>query len=117
MNKQEIKDRINILKQELDELIEEELKHKSKGKFDDLQIEILSPKAILLRGGINKKSPTKYMNDAVNYIVNILGNPSCNTFVESYLDNPYVRIIIFDINDFDYADDFDDIRKFIIVNK
>ncbi len=51
----------------------------------------------IIRGGINK--PKSYMDNVVSEYV---GNTLHNQFIEIYLDNPYVRVIVKGINDFDY---------------
>lgn len=55
----------------------------------------------ILRGGINK--PKSYMDNVVSEYV---GHAMHNQFIEIFLDNPYVRVIVTGINNFDY-DTFD----------
>jgi len=53
----------------------------------------------VLRGGLDSDKPTSYMSAAVTSFV---GSKLYNEFVEIYLDNPWVRVIIFDINKTEY---------------
>ena len=55
----------------------------------------------ILRGGLNK--PKSYMDNVVSEYV---GHAMHNQFIEIFLDNPYVRVIVTGINNFDY-DTFD----------
>lgn len=54
-------------------------------------------KVSILRGGINK--PKSYMDRVVSEYV---GHALHNQFIEVFLDNPYVRVVIQGINEFDY---------------
>lgn len=56
-------------------------------------------KVTILRGGLNTDNPTAIMNDAVSKYV---GSTGYNEFVEIYLDNPWIRVIISGINELDY---------------
>ena len=49
----------------------------------------------ILRGGFNSDNPKLYMDNAVSEYVN---NTMYNEFVEIFLDNPWIRVIIFGIN-------------------
>lgn len=51
----------------------------------------------ILRGGLNK--PKSYMDDIVREYV---GREMYNEFIEIFLDNPYVRVVVSGINNFDY---------------
>ena len=52
----------------------------------------------ILRGGLNK--PKSYMDNVVSEYV---GHAMHNQFIEIFLDNPYVRVIVTGINNFDYV--------------
>lgn len=56
-------------------------------------------KVTILRGGLNTDNPTAIMNAAVSKYV---GSTGYNEFVEIYLDNPWIRVIISGINELDY---------------
>lgn len=56
-------------------------------------------KIAILRGGLNESNPTAYMNEAVSQYV---GRNLYNEFVEIHMDNPWVRVIISNINELDY---------------
>lgn len=56
-------------------------------------------KVAILRGGLNTDNPNPIMNDAVSKYV---GRTGYNEFVEIHLDNPWVRVIVSGINDFEY---------------
>ncbi len=56
-------------------------------------------KLAVIRGGLNTDNPTALLNDAVSKYVN---NNGYNEFVEINLDNPWIRVIIFGINDLEY---------------
>lgn len=82
-----------------------------KSKFDDVEIKIISKNIILLKGGVNQDCPSEYMDSVVKYIAKITGHKYYNQFIENYLDNPYVRVLIFDFNDIDFNNTFDDIKN------
>lgn len=52
-------------------------------------------KIAILRGGLHSDNPTAIMNEAVATYV---GNKGYNEFVEVFLDNPWVRIVVGGIN-------------------
>lgn len=49
----------------------------------------------IMRGGLMQDNPSDYMDNAVSLFVN---HELHNEFIEKFLDNPWVRIIIFDFN-------------------
>lgn len=53
----------------------------------------------ILRGGLTSERPIGYMNSAV---FEYTGGSLHNEFIESTLDNPWIRIILFDINNIEY---------------
>lgn len=77
-------------------------------KYSDVKIQTFG-NVVILKGGINADNPTEYMNEVVHYILNLLGKPKYNQFIEDYLDNPWVRILIFDFNSMEFNNSFDDI--------
>ena len=77
-------------------------------KYSDVKIQIFG-NVVILKGGINADNPTEYMNEVVHYIVKLLGNPKHNQFIEEFLDNPWVRILVFDFNSMEFNNSFDDI--------
>lgn len=58
-------------------------------------------KVAILRGGLNTDNPTAIMNDAVSTYV---GTNGYNEFVEVFLDNPWVRVVVSGINELDYKE-------------
>lgn len=58
-------------------------------------------KVAILRGGLNTDNPTSIMNEAV---FNYVGNKGYNDFIEVFLDNPWVRVVISGINELDYKE-------------
>lgn len=62
-----------------------------------VEFDVQGGKIAILRGGINK--PKSYMDNAVSQYVR---RELHNQFIEIFLDNPYVRVIVSGINDFDY---------------
>ncbi len=56
-------------------------------------------KVAILRGGLNTDNPNPIMNAAVSKYV---GNTGYNEFVEIYLDNPWVRVVVSGINELEY---------------
>lgn len=69
-------------------------------KYQDVEIvefEVAGGKIAILRGGINK--PKSYMDNVVSIYV---GHEMHNEFIEIFLDNPYVRVVVSGINDFQY---------------
>ena len=68
--------------------------------YNDVEIKevpVNKGKIAILRGGINK--PKSYMDNVVSEYV---GHALHNQFIEIFLDNPYVRVVVSGINDFDY---------------
>lgn len=55
----------------------------------------------IMCGGFNSENP-KYVMD--NIIREYTGSKEYNDFVEIFLDNPYVRVIIEGINELDYEE-------------
>lgn len=53
----------------------------------------------ILRGGLNTGNPSALMDAAVSKIVD---DKPYNEFVEIHLDNPWVRVVVFGINDLEY---------------
>lgn len=53
----------------------------------------------VLRGGLYQDNPVQYMDEAVSRYVK---DKLHNQFIEHYLDNPWVRVIITGINELDY---------------
>ncbi len=53
----------------------------------------------ILRGGLHSETPIAYMNSAVTAYTN---RRLHNQFIEIFKDNPWVRLIIFDINNLRY---------------
>lgn len=56
-------------------------------------------KVAILRGEPNLKDPKIVMDQAVDIYV---GNKPHNQFIEIFLDNPWVRVIVGGINEIDY---------------
>ena len=52
-----------------------------------------------LRGGFGSYNPKAYMDLAVNDYLEKKGNPLHNEFIEIFLDNPYLRVVVTGIND------------------
>jgi hypothetical protein len=77
-------------------------------KYSDVKIQIFG-NVVILKGGINADNPTEYMNEVVDYVLKLLGKPKYNQFIEDYLDNPWVRILVFDFNSMEFNNSFDDI--------
>ena len=84
MTKENIQARINELKQSYNDVAV---------RYEELDN---GSWIVILRGGLGKDNPTKYMNDVVSHLVK---NELYNEFIESYLDNPWIRIIIFGFNE------------------
>lgn len=77
-------------------------------KYNDVKIQIFG-NVVILKGGINADNPTEYMNEVVDYVLKLLGKPKYNQFIEDYLDNPWVRILVFDFNSMEFNNSFDDV--------
>lgn len=71
-------------------------------KFDDVKIKIVSPNVIILIGGFNHENPKSYMDKAVKYVAEKFGHTKYNQFIESYLDNPWVRIVTFNFDEMEF---------------
>lgn len=56
-------------------------------------------KIAIIRGGLNTDNPTGLLNAAVSEYV---GNTGYNEFVEIFLDNPWVRVVMSGINEIDF---------------
>ncbi|MBQ3609056.1 MAG: hypothetical protein IJO27_02330 [Bacilli bacterium] len=74
-----------------------------KGHFPDVEFQYceLNNNAwvIIMRGGFTQENPTDYMDNAVRTLVD---QELHNQFIENYLDNPWIRIIIFDFNNIEF---------------
>lgn len=58
-------------------------------------------KMAILWGAMSKDNPTAYMNSAVSEYVQSTGY---NEFVEIHMDNPWIRVIVKNINDLPFDD-------------
>lgn len=56
-------------------------------------------KIAILRGGLGSENPKKIMDDAVSKYVE---NKPHNEFIEIFLDNPWVRVIVGNIDQLNY---------------
>lgn len=83
MNNEEIKKKIDCIK----------------SKYNDVACKYIELEngacAVILRGGFQSPNPKAYMDNVVSELV---GKELYNEFIEKFLDNPWVRIIIFDFN-------------------
>ena len=61
-------------------------------------------KIAILWGAMNRENPTTYMNAAVNEYAQNKGH---NQFIEIHMDNPWIRVIVEDINDLRFEDFLD----------
>ncbi len=52
-----------------------------------------------LRRGFGEKNPKYYMDNAVIDYLEKKGNPMYNEFIEIFLDNPYLRVVVTGINE------------------
>lgn len=52
-----------------------------------------------LRGGLGAENPKGYMDLAVSDYLEKKGRPTYNEFIEIFLDNPYLRVIVTGINE------------------
>lgn len=70
-----------------------------KSAFPDVEckyVELESGACVLIiRGGFTSPKPKEYMDNVVSELV---GKEPYNEFIEKFLDNPWIRIIIFDFN-------------------
>lgn len=71
-------------------------------EFDDVKIKIISHNVIILIGGLNQENPKSYMDKAVKYVAKKFGYEKYNQFLESYLDNPWVRIVTFNFDEIEF---------------
>lgn len=55
---------------------------------------------VIMRGGLMSDDPADYMNQAVSSFVK---DELHNEFIEKFLDNPWIRIIIFDFNEISFV--------------
>lgn len=58
-------------------------------------------KIAILFGGLNVNNPKSYMDKVVNEYV---GNHAYSQFVDIHLDNPWLRVVISGINNFEFND-------------
>ncbi len=56
-------------------------------------------KIAVIRGGLNTDNPTGLLNAAVSEYVQ---NTGFNEFVEIYLDNPWIRVVMSGINEIEF---------------
>lgn len=87
MNKENIEERINAVKCLYPDVV---------FNWRELSDEAF---VIIMRGGIHAEDPTAYMNGAVSTLVQ---HELHNQFIEEFLDNPWIRIIIFGFNNIEF---------------
>ena len=76
---------------------------------NNVNIKVVDNHIVIIKGGFESDNPTEYMDNVVKDILKSLGNPKYNEFIENYLDNPWVRILIFDFNSIEFNNNFEDI--------
>lgn len=125
--KEELKKKISELnaelktaESELNKILDEErFRNEMKEFKDELQMQVIGDSVIILRGGLGKADPSKFLDKAVSRIVDVLGrdkhgrckNYQVMEFIEETLDNPWVRVLVINANTMDFLDDFDDIKN------
>ena len=119
-----LRSKIDKLQTEVNKLLEEERKEKNFADFkNDLQMEICGDNVIILRGGIKQCDPRRFLDTVVDHIIKILSdkkksnkkNTTVLQFIEETLDNPWVRVLIFNAGDMNFTDGFDDVVERIKV--
>lgn len=59
---------------------------------------------VLFRGGFLTDNPEFFLDEKIqNYLNTHKGYKTCHQFVESHLDMPQIRVLVFNIDDFDYS--------------
>lgn len=58
---------------------------------------------VLFRGGFLNDDPTTFLDEKIqNYLNAHHGYRTCHQFVESHLDMPQIRVLVFNVDEFDY---------------
>lgn len=87
-------------------------KNKKKSVFEDVEIHVsqlndndgnMKGRLVILRGGLKSTEPISFMNNIVSNYVLKVGEPY-NEFVEIQMDNPWVRVLVFGINEIGYTE-------------
>lgn len=102
--KTELKEQIKKLQEELNEIEKEEYTKEEYKLFKDIEMKVISDKVLLVYGGLTSENPKYHMDTVISVIIDKLGNPKYNEFVEIHLDNPWFRVIVFDVQDMDFDD-------------
>lgn len=76
---------------------------------NNVDIKVVDNHIVIVKGGFKSDNPSEYMDNVVKDILKSLGNPKYNEFIENYLDNPWIRILIFDFNGIEFDNNFEDI--------
>jgi len=86
-------------------------------KFEDRifsgELDLKSGKKLKIRllvGGFNTNNPTEYMNNVVKRFGEREFEGKYNEFIDGTLDNPWVRLLISDINDIT-DDDYETLKE------
>lgn len=86
-----------------------EIPYKGSLEYDDYQCYEFDElengcQVVILRGGFRAEMPSAFMDEKVEeYIGNHKADRFCHQFIESHLDMPQIRVLVFNINDFDYS--------------
>ena len=78
-------------------------------RFDLKQGDTKVGEFAMLIGGINFQDPDKVLEDAVSHYVN---NEGYNEYVDIHLDNPWVRVVVKGIDQFELEDFIEGNEKF-----
>ena len=95
--KTELRNQIKSLQEELKEIEKSEYTEEEYKLFKDVKMKVISDNVLLVYGGLTSESPKHHMDNIVSVIMNKLGNQRYNQFVEIHLDNPWFRVIVFDV--------------------
>jgi len=71
--------------------------------------EAMKDHVYIFRGAVGQNDPRRYMMESINKFIKEKKIEYYNLFIEDTLDNPFVWILIVDINNFDY--DFLKLKK------
>jgi len=78
---------------------------------EDYTIQVVSPNVVILVGGLHTQTPNSYMKKVVRKITKMVGTDRYTEYIDSHLDNPWVRVLVFDIDSLPFDDSLESIKE------
>lgn len=107
----EYNEQVFQLEKELDDILKKENTKEEYEILKNFQFEVVSKNIFIIRGGLGYPYPRSESDKIINKIFDKLGVDDYMDFIESSLDNPWVRVIIFNTKELKFEDTFNDVIK------